>query len=110
MLWPKSLECNLKITGDKGYYETDFFDKPMYLVGKDYVSPDRLIVENAPRPKTNWEETLPGSFAACVRGERAKPESSLKDGLAAVKVMNAAYDAIYRGETVYLSTGKCKEE
>ncbi|MBR4210807.1 MAG: bacterial Ig-like domain-containing protein, partial [Oscillibacter sp.] len=84
--------------------------KTMYLVGKDYVSPDRLIVENAPRPKQNWAETLAGSFAACVRGERAKPESSLRDGLEAVKVMNAAYDAIYRDETIYLPAGKRGQE
>lgn len=102
MIWPKSLECNLKITGEKGYYETDFFDKPVYLVGKDYVSPDRLIVENEPRSISNVADTLAGSFSACVRGERALPESSLADGLAAVKVMNAAYDSIYRNETVYL--------
>ena len=82
----------------------------MYLVGKDYVSPDRLIVENAPRPRRNRAETLAGSFAACVRGEQAKPESSLRDGLAAVRVMNAAYDAIYRDETVYLNTGDRKKE
>ena len=110
LLWPKSLECNLKITGDKGYYETDFFDKPMYLVGKDYVSPDRLIVENAPRPRQNQADTLAGSFAACVRGERKQPESSLRDGLAAVRVMNAAYEAIYRGETVYLPAGERGQE
>ena len=36
-------------------------------------------------------ESQEGSFAASVRGERARPESSLADGLAAVKVMNAAY-------------------
>ena len=102
LLWPKSLECNLKITGEKGYYETDFFDKPVYLVGRDYVSPDRLIVANEPRSILNRAESLAGNFAACVRGERARPESSLADGLAAVKVMNAAYDSLYRDETVYL--------
>lgn len=95
LLWPKSLECNLKITGDKGYYAADYFDKPLYVVGKNYASPDRLIVDMAPRPKLNPDDSLAGSFAACVRGERSAPESSLEDGLNAVKVMNAAYDSIY---------------
>lgn len=103
LIWPKSLECNLKITGEKGYYETDFFDKPLYKTGKDFDSPNRLLVESEPRTDLDPSaDNLAGSFAACVRGERALPESSLADGLAAVKVMNAAYDSIYRNETVYL--------
>ena len=64
-------------------------------MGKNYASPDRLIVDMAPRPKLNPDDSLAGSFAACVRGERSAPESSLEDGLNAVKVMNAAYDSIY---------------
>lgn len=95
LLWPKSLECNLKITGEKGYYAADYFDKPLYVVGKNCASPDRLIVDMAPRPKLNPGNTLAGSFADCIRGERSAPESTLADGLNAVKVMNAAYDSIY---------------
>lgn len=64
-------------------------------MGKNYASPDRLIVDMVPRPKLNPDDSLAGSFAACVRGERSVPESSLEDGLNAVKVMNAAYDSIY---------------
>ena len=95
LIWPKSLECNLKITGEKGYYAADYFDKPLYVVGKNCASPDRLIVDMAPRPKLNPGNTLAGSFADCIRGERSAPESTLADGLNAVKVMNAAYDSIY---------------
>jgi predicted dehydrogenase len=102
LLWPKSLECNLKITGDKGYYAADYFDKHIYVVGPNYPSPDRLIVDGTGRHNPDPENTLTGSFAACVRGERAKPESSLADGVAAVKVMNAAYESIYYGKTIEL--------
>ena len=102
LLWPKSLECNLKITGEKGYYAADFFDKPLYAVGRHCPSPDRLIVDMAPRPGLNPGNTLAGSFAACVRGERSAPESTLADGLNAVRIMNAAYDSIYRDSVVSL--------
>ena len=108
LLWPKSLECNLKITGEKGYYTADFFDKPLYVVGKDCASPDRLIVDMAPRPKLNPGNTLAGSFADCIRGERSAPESTLADGLNAVKVMNAAYDSIYGDCVVKLNTAHIK--
>ncbi len=100
MLWPKSLECNLKITGSKGAYCADYFDHPLYVLAHECASPDRLIVHlNAPR-KT---ETLLGSFARAVRGEREKPESTLEDGVSAVRVMNAAYESIYRGCEVEVS-------
>lgn len=39
LLWPKSLECNLKLTGTKGYFSCDFFDRHIYIVGNRYVSP-----------------------------------------------------------------------
>lgn len=100
LLWPKSLECNLKITGDKGYYATDYFDKHLYVVGNNHPSPDRLIVDGAPKTNTNPENSLLGCFAACVRGARDKPESTLSDGLAAVKVMNACYESIATGKSV----------
>jgi predicted dehydrogenase len=102
MLWPKSLECNLKITGTKGYYATDYFDKHVYVVGNKHQSPDRLMVDGTGKVGLRPDNSLLGCFAACVRGERAKPESSLADGLAAVKVMNAAYESVYRGAPVSL--------
>jgi len=102
LLWPKSLECNLKILGSKGYYSTDYFDKPIYVVGKDHASPDRLIVETSWISSPDENDSLTGSFAACVRGERSTPETSLADGLEAVKVMNAAYDSIYFDKVIEL--------
>ena len=93
LLWPKSLECNLKITGSKGYYATDFFDKHVYVVGNNYVSPNRLIVNGSNRIK--FDNGMMGCFIDCIRGERDKPESTLEDGIAAVKVMNAAYESVY---------------
>lgn len=102
LLWPKSLECNLKITGTKGYYATDFLDKHIYVVGNNYQSPDRLIVDGTERVKLRPEDSLTGCFAQCVRGFRKKPESTLVDGIAAVKVMNAAYESIYHDKEIYL--------
>ena len=98
LLWPKSLECNLKITGSEGYYATDYFDKHVYVVGNNYVSPDRLIVNGSNRIK--FDNGMMGCFIDCIRGERDKPESTLEDGIAAVKVMNAAYESIYHNKVV----------
>lgn len=100
LLWPKSLECNLKLTGSDGYYAADYFDKHLYVVGGNYVSPDRLIVEGTGRTALRNDTSLMGCFASCVRGERAKPESSLRDAFAAVKAMNAAYESIYHGSEI----------
>lgn len=102
LFWPKSLECNLKITGTKGYYAADFFDKPIYVVGNNYQSPNRLIVDQTSRVRPDPGDSLVGCFVQCVRGLRSKPESTLADGLAAVKVMNAAYESIFRGEEIFL--------
>ncbi len=103
LIWPKSLECNLKITGSKGYYAADYFDKHLYVVGNNHPSPDRLIVDGTGRTSLQKDNSLMGCFAACIRGERAKPESSLADGIAAVKVMNAAYESIYHDKEIELS-------
>ena len=103
LLWPKSLECNLKITGTEGYYAADYFDKHVYVVGKNYVSPDRLIVNGSGRVSMKTNAGMMGCFIACVRGERERPESTLKDGVAAVRVMNAAYESLYRNEPVELN-------
>jgi len=102
LLWPKSLECNLKITGTNGYYATDYFDKHIYVVGANYPSPDRMIVDGTERVRLRPEDSLMGCFGQCVRGVRKKPESTLADGIAAVKVMNAAYESIYHGQEIDL--------
>jgi predicted dehydrogenase len=102
LLWPKSLECNLKITGSDGYYAADYFDKHIYVVGKNFVSPDRLIVNGTGRVKLDKNDSMMGCFAACIRGERTKPESTIEDGIAAVKVMNAAYESIYQNKVIEL--------
>jgi predicted dehydrogenase len=103
LIWPKSLECNLKITGSEGYYAADYFDKHLYVVGNNHPSPNRLIVDGTGRVKLRNDDNLMGCFAACVRGQRAKPESSLADGIAAVNVMNAAYESIYHNREIELS-------
>ena len=102
LLWPKSLECNLKITGTKGYFAADFFDRHVYIVGNNYVSPDRLIVDGCPRLASNPDDNLVGSFIAAINGRRPRPESTLADSFAAVRVMNAAYESIYSNKTIVL--------
>ena len=102
LLWPKSLECNLKITGTRGYFACDYFDRHAYVVGNNCASPDRLIVDSAPRLEPEPDNTLMGSFAATIAGRRKRPETTLSDDFAAVRVMNATYDSIYSGETVKL--------
>ena len=102
LLWPKSLECNLKITGTKGYFAADYFDRHVYIVGNRYVSPDRLIVDGTPRLAGNPDENLIGSFIAAIDGRRSRPETTLEDSFAAIRVMNAAYESIYHGKVIGL--------
>ncbi|MEI2999901.1 MAG: hypothetical protein V8T86_03215 [Victivallis sp.] len=102
LLWPKSLECNLKLTGSLGYFACDYFDRHVYIVGKNFASPDRLIADSTPELPVPAGASLIGSFAAAVAGERPGPESTLEDSFAAVRVMNAAYDSIYRNTTIEL--------
>jgi predicted dehydrogenase len=101
LLWPKSLECNLKITGTKGYFACDYFDRHAYIVGNNCASPDRLIVNAAHCLERSPSNTLMGSFVESIEGKRS-PESTLADSYAAVKVMNAAYESIYHDKTVCL--------
>ena len=41
-------------------------------------------------------------FYECIIGKRDKPESILNDSYQAVRVMNAAYESIYRNTVVTL--------
>ncbi|MDQ0290136.1 Gfo/Idh/MocA family protein [Oligosphaera ethanolica] len=102
LLWPKSLECNLKVTGSKGYLSADFFDRHCYVVGKNCVSPDRLIVELAPRYWGGADDSRLGNFIAAIEGRRAAPECSLADSYAAVRVMNAAYESLWHDREIIL--------
>lgn len=102
LLWPKSLECNLKITGTDGYYAADYFDKHFYVVGNHHQSPNRLIVDGTGRVRINKYQSTIKSFALCVRGKLNQPESTLDDSIAAVKVMNACYESIYNNCEVHL--------
>lgn len=103
LLWPKSLECNLKLTGTKGYFSCDFFDRHIYIVGNRFSSPDRLIVDSTPQLPGDPENSLIGSFVAAISGKRPRAESTLEDSHAAIRVMNAAYESIYQNNTVMLS-------
>lgn len=99
LLWPKSLECNLKIFGDQGCYYADYFDHPVFVLGENHASPNRLIVDGTPRLGRN--DCMLQRFAHQVRGRtRGVEDATLEDGLAAVKVMNAAYESLYHGVTV----------
>ncbi len=63
------------------------------------------MVNGSGRVKVDENDGMLTSFIACIRGERAKPESTLEDGVAAVKVMNAAYESISQNKVIEL---KCK--
>lgn len=94
LLWPKSLECNLKITGEHGYYAADYFDQSVLVLGAHHASPNRLIVETTPAPGGT---PLLVRFVENIRGTSSPGIASLEDGVAAVQVMNAAYDSLARG-------------
>ncbi|HOG51950.1 MAG TPA: hypothetical protein PKY10_15275, partial [Lentisphaeria bacterium] len=98
-----ALECNLKVTGTKGYFACDYFDRHSYIVGNNYVSPNRLIVDGTPRLSLAPSHSLLGCFIDCISGKRARPETTLADSFAAIRVMNAAYESISRDEEVALS-------
>ncbi len=98
LYWPKSLECMIKAVGTKGTYITDFWNKPHYMLGSGLQSPNRLLLGGGGGCPEFGESRL-DSFYLAVTGQR-KIESSGEDGLAAVRVMNAAYESIYSNKTV----------
>lgn len=99
LLWPKSLECHLKLFGEGGCYYADYFDHPVLVMGEGHASPNRLIVEGTPSARR--KDPMLVRFAQQVRGAaRGDEDATLADGLAAVKVMNAAYESLYHGKTV----------
>lgn len=100
LYWPKSLEVAVKITGTKGYMAVDFFDKHIYVMSKNHISSNRLIVDGVSKMILRGENLLE-SFALAVRGER-EIESSGEDGLRAIKAMNAAYESIATDSVVEL--------
>ncbi len=102
LVWPKSLECNLKITGTKGYFSTDFYDRPIILCGPGLPSPDRLLVEGVPRCRMREDDNLMGRFVACIRGVVKTAGSTLDDSYQAVRVMNAVYRSIAEDREVEL--------
>lgn len=102
LYWPKSLECNLKITGTKGYIAADFFDRHCYVLGDRMPSPNRMLVEHVPSVPGNPEDCLIGSFVAAIEGRRERAETGLRESYEAVRVMNAAYQSIYEDCTVEL--------
>lgn len=102
LIWPKSLECNLKITGSKGYYATDFFERPLFLCGPGLPSPNRLLVDGLPRIPRPANDNLMGRFVSCIRGQATTPGSTLDDSYQAVRVMNAVYESIYHDKEIIL--------
>ncbi len=104
LMWPKSLEVNLKVTGSTGYMAADFFDKHLYVVGKNHASPNRLMVDGAGK-KSAGGGGCTGAlecFAEAVRGGR-DVESTAEDGLRAVRVMNACYESVEKKAPVELN-------
>jgi predicted dehydrogenase len=96
--WPKSLECTLKVFGEKGCYYADYFDHPVLVMGENHVSPDRLIVEGVPEARPGL--SMLQHFVHDVRGlGRGEQVATFDDGLAAVRVMNAAYESLFHGRT-----------
>lgn len=103
LLWPKSLECNLKITGSEGYFACDYFDRHAYIVGRNFSSPNRLIVDGTPRAGADPADSLMGSFVQAITGQRQRPETGLAEGYQAVRVMNAMYRSIAEEQEIFLS-------
>lgn len=100
LYWPKSLEVSVKVTGSKAYVAADWYDKHIYILGNNYVSPNRLMVGGTERTPYAAQSLLM-SFALAVRGKR-KVESSAEDGFRAVRAMNAAYESISTGKVIYM--------
>ncbi len=101
LIWPKSLEVWLKVVGTKGTAMAEFFQKPIFVLGSGHPSPNRYIMESGETLALPGRLPLLKNFFQAVRGE-APVEVPGEDGLAAVQVMNAAYDSISNGRTVTL--------
>jgi predicted dehydrogenase len=100
-IWPKNIECHLKITGDKGFYSADFNDRHLYVAGPGIQSPDRLFVERMLHMHP-FHDSILGNFAAAVSGSIPRPATTLRESYYAVRVMNAAYESISTGKVVEL--------
>jgi predicted dehydrogenase len=49
-----------------------------------------------------FHDSILGNFAAAVSGKISRPETTLRESYYAVRVMNAAYESIFTGETIEL--------
>ncbi len=100
LIWPKCLECNLKLTGEKGYFSCDYFQRPSFITEPGGLNPNRLIVEGTPKFFDSPGGIITNFYLA-VTGQLKRPEVTLEEDFAAIRVMNAAYESIDSGtETV----------
>ena len=102
LIWPKALECKLKLTGERGYFSCDFDQFPMFACGSGFASPNRYMLTSWPEVLAAKNLNMLNCFYECITGKRQKPESVLNDSYQAVRVMNAAYESIYRNAVVTL--------
>jgi len=99
-IWPKSLDCLLKIYGEKGMLISDFREKPNLMVSARGLAAGRLFADGR-RQCANFGDSLLSSFFLSCRGRRPV-ESNGFDGLQATCAINAAYDSIYNNKTIDL--------
>ena len=52
----------------------------------------------------NEKVALEAAYGAAIAGERTRPETTLEDSYAAIRVMNAAYESIYHEREIALET------
>ena len=102
LIWPKALECNLKLTGEKGYFSCDFTQFPMFVAGHKLASPDRYMLAGWNEVSASEHPNMLNCFYECITGQREKPESILNDSYQAVRVMNAAYESIQTNTIITL--------
>ena len=99
--WPKSLDCLLKIYGEKGVMISDFREKPNLMVSARGLASGRLFADGR-KQCVNFGDSCLSSFFLSCRGKRTV-ESSGFDGLQATRAINAAYDSIYNDKIIGLA-------
>lgn len=102
LIWPKALECNLKLTGENGYFSCNFEQFPLFQCGPGLPSPNRFMLGGCPEVPDRPNHNMLGCFYECITGKRRSPESVLNDSYQAIRVMNAAYESVASGNVMTL--------
>lgn len=97
-IYPKRMEVNITVIGEKGVLMADCFGPNVYHSG---MPNDRYTVQY-----TYFDEWIGmmDEFVDCIRNQK-NPQINLEWHKKTIEAMNACYDSIQKGQPVYLNGG-----